>query len=168
MMVDVLIRAASSADTEALIDLKAAMNQAEFAAMPPASPLRADRDMTREAAARGVAAYRALIESHGGAYFVAEVDGMLAGCVCWYRTAGSASIKAEVRDHGMLSGLVVDPAYRNLGIGRQLMEAVEAEVRRLGITRLALGVTADNATAQAVYAAAGYTATQISMMKTLA
>jgi GNAT superfamily N-acetyltransferase len=166
-MTGVRIRPATANDTEALIDLKWAMNTAEYTAMRPASPLRADRDMSRDAAARGVAAYRVLIDAHGGAYLVAEAGGTIAGCVCWYRAVASASIKSEVRTQAMLAGLVVDPLHRNTGIGRRLMEAVEADVRRTGITRLALGVTADNAGAQAVYTAAGYTATQISMVKPL-
>jgi ribosomal protein S18 acetylase RimI-like enzyme len=52
--------------------------------------------------------------------------------------------------------LAVIPDYRRSGVGRRLLEHVEAKGRALGCAKLTLEVTAANAPAQRVYAAFGF------------
>lgn len=52
--------------------------------------------------------------------------------------------------------LAVLPGYRGLGIGRQLLEAVERKARALGCCKLTLEVLERNDRARRVYEAAGF------------
>ena len=52
--------------------------------------------------------------------------------------------------------LAVLPGYRGLGIGRQLLEAVERKARALGCCKLTLEVLEHNDRARRVYEAAGF------------
>ena len=52
--------------------------------------------------------------------------------------------------------LAVIPEYRGLGIGRQLLEQVEARGRALGCAKLTLEVRADNDRAQRLYQQLGF------------
>lgn len=50
----------------------------------------------------------------------------------------------------------VHPSRRGLGLGRKLMEACEAELARLGMTRVLLEVNVENADAIRLYERCGY------------
>ncbi|MCG6866148.1 MAG: GNAT family N-acetyltransferase [Thiogranum sp.] len=52
--------------------------------------------------------------------------------------------------------LVVDPAHRNLGVGRALLAAVEAAARERDCCRITLEVRADNGAAQHLYRGVGF------------
>jgi GNAT superfamily N-acetyltransferase len=52
--------------------------------------------------------------------------------------------------------LAVLPDHRGVGIGREILEAVERKARALGCCKLTLEVQEDNRRARAVYAAAGF------------
>jgi ribosomal protein S18 acetylase RimI-like enzyme len=54
--------------------------------------------------------------------------------------------------------LIVHPDFRRRGVGAQLLEAVEARARALGCCKVTLEVRADNAVAQSLYAARGFSA----------
>jgi ribosomal protein S18 acetylase RimI-like enzyme len=51
--------------------------------------------------------------------------------------------------------LAVAPGHRRRGVGRRLLEAVEAGARELGCCRITLEVREDNAPARALYARFG-------------
>ncbi|MGV3662838.1 MAG: GNAT family N-acetyltransferase [Prosthecobacter sp.] len=55
-----------------------------------------------------------------------------------------------------ISDYFVVPTHRGKGIGRRLIEAVEARARELGCCRLTLEVQENNQHARHVYAAAGF------------
>jgi len=61
----------------------------------------------------------------------------------------------------------IDADQRGKGYGRAVMEAVEAEVRALGLTRIQLHVHGNNTTARTLYGSAGYTETNVVMVKQL-
>ena len=81
---------------------------------------------------------------------VAEVDGRVAGAVQLdWDTNPNQAHRAEVRK------LLVAPAYRRLGLARQLMLALEEQARRLPRSLLTLD-TRSGDHAQALYLSLGY------------
>jgi ribosomal protein S18 acetylase RimI-like enzyme len=97
---------------------------------------------------------------------VAELDGMIAG----YVYAGN-----EGNDYMVLRGpageiydLVVDPAHRRHGVGRQLLDAVIAALAELGATQVVLFTAEQNHEAQQVFAEAGFRRTMIEMTREIA
>ncbi|TML85513.1 MAG: GNAT family N-acetyltransferase [Actinobacteria bacterium] len=80
-----------------------------------------------------------------------------------------------------LAGMFVEPAYRGAGVGRRLVEGVEAWARELGAMRMELEVNPELNAAVRLYECCGYertgrsrvvppqpSATAIEMSKTLA
>jgi ribosomal protein S18 acetylase RimI-like enzyme len=66
---------------------------------------------------------------------------------------------------GVLHDIVVDPARRGAGVGRQLLEAtVEALVAR-GAPRIVLSTAARNAAAQRLFARSGFRPTMVEMTR---
>lgn len=94
---------------------------------------------------------RARRTAHGDeqATFVAEGDGHLMGLVGGYRAEPGAS---TVHVISMWS----DPVVRGRGIGRALMKAVIAHARITGAEQVDLRVMRTNASARALYEAAGF------------
>ncbi|MBI3792855.1 MAG: GNAT family N-acetyltransferase [Gemmatimonadetes bacterium] len=91
----------------------------------------------------------------------------LAGAVVGYCYAG-----LEPTDYMALRGpagavydVVVDPAARGRGIGRQLMEATLAALRDRGAPRVVLSTAARNAAAQRLFTRLGFRPTMIEMTR---
>jgi len=72
------------------------------------------------------------------------------------RSASWASSTFAARPLLNLHDLAVLPERRGLGVGRALLEAVEARARDLGCCKLTLEVRQDNARAQALYESFGF------------
>lgn len=161
------LRLAVETDTPALIDLKLAMNRAEFDQYPEHSPVRAMLDQTREAAAAGVGAYWGWIKDAGGEYWVAERDGAVIGSILWTPFEASAAFAPAAKKMALIAGVVVDESARGQGLGAALMRHVEERIRAAGIAVAFLEVTHGNAAAQALYAKSGYAALEIAMVKRL-
>ncbi|GAC1606113.1 MAG: hypothetical protein NVS3B21_35840 [Acidimicrobiales bacterium] len=81
-----------------------------------------------------------------GIYLVAWLDG---------EPLGHAHI--ALSDPPELQDVAVRPEYRRRGIGSALTAHAEVEARTRGFDRLRLGVSIDNAAAQALYRRSGYT-----------
>ena len=104
---------------------------------------------------------RALIED--GTYFVVEEDGRIAACGGWSKRkklySGPASEdEAEgwldpAVDAARVRAMFVDPAHARRGLGRQILEAAEADALRAGFTRLELMATLPGVP---LYTASGY------------
>ena len=62
----------------------------------------------------------------------------------------------DARHEAFIYDIEMDPAQRGKGYGRQALEALEAEVRPLGITRITLNVFGGNSPAITLYQTAGY------------
>lgn len=77
---------------------------------------------------------------------VVEIGGDIAGCV--FYEAGN--------DFMYLDRLAVLPAYRRQGLGRKLIEYVEAQARTLGLKRMRLGVRVVLKGNRAYYERMGY------------
>jgi len=95
---------------------------------------------------RTLAASLKQAERGRGLRLVAEWEEQIAGCgqlLSWGRGA-------EIAD------LVVVPRYRGRGIGRELVEALLEEARRLGIPAVEIGVRPGNQRALALYQRLGF------------
>ena len=66
---------------------------------------------------------------------------------------------------GVVYDLVVDPARRRAGIGRQLLDAVLAEFSARGAPRVVLSTAERNEAAQRLFAAAGFRRTMVEMTR---
>jgi carbonic anhydrase len=85
-----------------------------------------------------------------GVFFIAEVEGELAGCGGLLRHSDEV---AEVKR------LYVRPAYRGLALGEQLMERVIGQAKSLGYARLVLDSVPQTAFAQKLYERMGFVET---------
>ena len=96
---------------------------------------------------------------------VAERDGEVVG----YTYAGMEGVDyMSLRGPaGVLYDIVVDPAYRDHGIGRRLLDATLAALGRKGAPRVVLSTAARNETAQLLFEHAGFRRTMIEMTREL-
>jgi ribosomal protein S18 acetylase RimI-like enzyme len=73
----------------------------------------------------------------------------------------------EGAPRAFLYDIRIDEAYRRRGYGSQALQALEAKVRELGLTRIVLHVFGHNDAARAMYAKLGYEAVDLLLAKTL-
>jgi ribosomal protein S18 acetylase RimI-like enzyme len=105
------------------------------------------------------------LEDPDVAVLVAEENGAVIG----YAYAG-----LEDRDYtslrgpaGVLHDIVVDPDHRGRGAGRLLLDATLTFLRSRGAPRVVLSTAARNASAQRLFASAGFRDTMIEMTREL-
>ena len=82
------------------------------------------------------------------------------------RVGGTPAGSVMFSEHGVtdagdcsLYGMWVDPAFRQAGVGRALVQAVVAQARAAGKRRVVLHVVGDNRSAMALYEREGFVAT---------
>ena len=85
-----------------------------------------------------------------GVWLVAEVEGEIAG----HLTSERGRMLARRHEAGF--GITIGSAYRGIGVGRALLEALERWAREQHVTRITLGVFPDNERAKALYKKMGY------------
>jgi len=68
---------------------------------------------------------------------------------------------------GVLYDIVVDPAHREQGIGRMLLDATLDALKARGVPRVVLSTAEGNSTAQHLFARAGFRRTMIEMTREL-
>ncbi|MBP1640579.1 MAG: GCN5-related N-acetyltransferase [Bacteroidetes bacterium] len=78
---------------------------------------------------------------------LALADERPAGMLVAFENFSTFTVKPMVNIHD----LIVNPDFRELGIGRKLMEAIEVRAREKGCSRITLEVRHDNVKAQALY-----------------
>jgi len=86
-----------------------------------------------------------------GVSLVAEIEGRVVGQLTCERAPRT------VTRHGAEFGITIARAARGIGVGRALLDALEAWARAHGVTRIALGVFAGNERAITLYRSCGYT-----------
>jgi len=102
-----------------------------------------------------------------GTYFVAELDGVLAGCGGWSRRATlyggdhsagrDAGLLDPLRDPARIRAMYTHPAVARRGVGRAVLARCEAAAAAEGFTVLELMATAAG---EPLYRAAGYRVTE--------
>jgi GNAT superfamily N-acetyltransferase len=80
--------------------------------------------------------------------WVAEVDGRRAGCIACTRDEDPHTARLRV--------LLVDPAYRGLGLGRDLVETCLGFAKAAGYERMTLFTIDTLVSARKIYEAAGF------------
>jgi N-acetylglutamate synthase-like GNAT family acetyltransferase len=97
-------------------------------------------------------------------FMIAELDGRLRG---WVHAAISEYIESE--RFVTIGGLVVDKYHRKQGIGRRLMEQIEAWAREQGCSIVRLWSSSTRTSSHKFYEGLGYTniKTQYSFIKSL-
>lgn len=81
------------------------------------------------------------------AFFVARVDGAAAGC---------GGVQLIGTDFGEVKRMWVRPAYRGLGLGRQVLDRLANHVRAAGVRTLRLETGVDQDAAIALYESVGF------------
>jgi ribosomal protein S18 acetylase RimI-like enzyme len=160
-------RLANSADTEALIDLKWEINKAEYAVYPADTCIPALLDLSRDAAVAGMADYWTVIGASGGAFVVGELDGQIVCAGCWYGETAAVSTLPVFQRQAGIGCIIVKPQARGLGLGRAVMEQLEALVRAQGIAHVRLTVVPGNKPAESLYYAMGFEDFELTMIKSL-
>jgi GNAT superfamily N-acetyltransferase len=98
-----------------------------------------------------------------GTYFVAEVEGALAGCGGWSKRqtlyggdqhkAGADPLLDPATEAARIRAFFVDPAFARRGVGRQIIAACEAAAQAAGFGQLELAATLPGVP---LYTAVGY------------
>jgi ribosomal protein S18 acetylase RimI-like enzyme len=96
---------------------------------------------------------------------VADIDGKVVGYT--YAGVEGFDYMALRGPAGALYDIVVDPAFRGQGIGRMLLDATIAALKKRGEPRIVLSTAEKNETAQRLFARAGFRRTMIEMTLTL-
>lgn len=84
-----------------------------------------------------------------GLFLVARMEGNAVGC-------GAVRLRAEVPAEAEIKRMYVAPEARGRGVGRALLQALEAHARSLGATRAVLETGGRQDGALALYRRAGY------------
>lgn len=108
-----------------------------------------------------------LLSDGHGAWFLAEVDGRIAGfaTVRLRPAADEPFLVPEVRAH--VESLGILPAWRRRGIGQRLMETIEQWARQHDVRRVTLNVWEFNDGALQLYETLGYTTFSRNLWKPL-
>jgi GNAT superfamily N-acetyltransferase len=127
------IRVATDSDSEAIARL---LDQLGYPANTAEIPTRLDR----------------LSQADRAEVFLADRDGKVVGLA----TVHILSVLNRIRDVAWLTALVVDESARGTGVGRRLVESVEAFARQQGCERLSVTTHEDRADARAFYVRIGF------------
>jgi GNAT superfamily N-acetyltransferase len=144
------LRPACAEDLPALLAMQEASLRALAAAYYPRRVVQAALDRIGTMDPRLIA---------DGTYLVAEVAGRLAGSAGWsLRTPDYAALMAAVPDPlpgrtGLVRSVYVSPDFARRGLGRRLMQAVEARLAALGVVTSELMATLSGVP---LYASVGY------------
>jgi GNAT superfamily N-acetyltransferase len=91
-----------------------------------------------------------------GALLVAEIDGRFAGFAAgWVEEARYIAETADSSRFGLLSDIFVVPEFRGHRIATRLIQAMERDLGKSGVTRLRINALASNVSARRSYEHAG-------------
>jgi len=102
-----------------------------------------------------------------GQIFVAELTGDIVGLVCVLARVDSGELIEKVREHAYLTDIVVLPAHRGTGIGRDLLRTAEEYAASLGASELRIDILAANHRALTFYRDMEYQVYEVRVVKKL-
>ncbi len=118
-------------------------------------------DTSFEALVAGIAAdFIERFDAQREACWIAERDGANIGSVFLVQ-ARDAAMHRPIDGVAQLRMLLVEPAARGLGLGKQLVAECEHFARRVGYRKIVLWTNANLLAARGIYGAAGYALTSI-------
>lgn len=97
--------------------------------------------------AKGLPAGADLLNPPNGVFLIARLDGAPIGCV---------GLKQTCKRYSEIKRMWVSPQARGLGLGRRLLDEIEARASALGVKRLRLDTHSSLTEARALYARCGY------------
>ena len=104
------------------------------------------------------------MRDQGGRILVAELDGVVVGCLQFNVIHGVSQIGIS---RAQVEGVRVDSTRRGAGIGRALMEYALAEAVLAGCTAMQLTSRSDRVEAQGFYAGLGFELSHVGMKRAL-
>lgn len=129
--------------------------------------LNANRTTGPAAAAACLADDTEKAAEHGGAQFIAEMDGRAIGYLALRLGRTGPFVHDHLRDHVYIENIVVAGAHRSTGVGQMLLARAELFAREAGCKVLQLGVLTGNEIALQAYRRAGFEGFAIEMAKRL-
>jgi GNAT superfamily N-acetyltransferase len=156
--VTLVLRAATPADREALIEQFQGLNAHE-------AEITGDRLRDHATAIASFEAAEARVARSRGHALVAEWQGAIAGH-CYLTFERHPPYVAE-RDYAYVAELYVRPEARSRGLGRALLAEAERLARARGLRRLLIGVVVGNDRAQAAYERFGFAPYTTELIKPL-
>jgi ribosomal protein S18 acetylase RimI-like enzyme len=119
--------------------------------------------------AQGYLAYlKDNVAQNRGTLLVAEVAGAFAGyAACWIEHHDNVAETDDSNHFGYVADTYVVPEFRGRGIVGRLLAGTQKHVRDLGISRIRIGVLANNASALRAYEKSGFEPYEVVMEKRL-
>lgn len=93
-----------------------------------------------------------LLDTPGAFSIIARLDGTPVGLANCFESFSTFAARPLVNIHD----LVVLPGHRGHGVGRAIIEAIEAEALKRGACKMTLEVLSGNSRAQGLYASCGF------------
>lgn len=151
----VAVRRATKDDAESIAEFSVLLAEQHYGY----DQVRFTRLITREGAA---AYYGGRMEAKNAAVFVAELGGRVVGFAYMeYEPVLYAELATKV---AWLHDIYVEPKARKSGAGRELLDSVKDEARRLGANKILLSVGEKNENGQRFFEQYGFRQTMREMM----
>lgn len=108
------------------------------------------------------------VSARNGLILVARAAEEPVGFTCaWIEHDDDPLLREDARSHAYVSDIFVVEAWRRRGVGRQLLDAIETDMRRRGCRRFRIGSKAGNLAGLSFYEAAGYQQYEITFTKSI-
>jgi ribosomal protein S18 acetylase RimI-like enzyme len=161
-MKNIHVRTAKSADRDWLVKAIADEQEHEHT-------LHDTRKPGAEVAKPYLAHLEESVSQKSGVILVAEIWGTFAGyAACWIEQGNVLTETDDSNRSGYVADAYVVPALRGSGIAGKLLKSAEAHLRALGVSRMRIGVLANNSSARRAYEKYGFVPYEFVLEKKLA